>query len=226
MKRISQKLILFLFFPLLMSCIKDVEILPTISIGVFSGSIAYRPESNISKSYWEKELDARVTTYAVGSAGFCDVRNNTILMQAESSSYQDCFILWCSTNDYGQPIESEDKYSPKSQAGGMRIVIEFLQNKFPNSLIVAFTSLPSKDGRDLTLYVENQKKVFKEYNIPYLDQFHFFDNVKNDKIYKSDFVHLTTDGYEFIKTRQVNFLKNVLVEWQKTKLANTKTKKT
>lgn len=176
-----------------------------ISMGVFGGSIAARDEAMIAKSYWTTQLDMDVKAYAVGGAGYSDYRNNTIQMQLERSKVHDYYLLWCSTNDYGQAIENNDKYSKQNQNGGLRTAIEYIKRKYPQSKVILFTSLPSMDGRDMKLYVDNQIKVCKEYNSAYLDQFHFYDNIPTTEAYDTDKVHLTTKGCEFIKKRQTEF---------------------
>lgn len=195
----------------LVSCERDTTNEPRpISMGVFGGSTAARDEAMIAKSYWATQLDMDVITYAVGGAGYSDYRNNTIQMQLEKARAHNYFLLWCSTNDYGQAIENNNKYSKQSQNGGLRFAIEHIKSRHPKAKIILFTSLPSMDGRNMSLYVENQIKVCKEYDIAYLDQFKMFDSVDIDQVYQADQMHITKKGYEILRVKQVEFFRKII----------------
>jgi len=206
------KYVLFYFFIfLLVSCEDKKSILePEEGIAVYGGSIAAYPEADISKKYWESVLSVQVKTYAVPGAGFSDFRKNTIEEQLRISPVFEYYLLWCSTNDFGQPIEDGERYSPHSQNGGMRRVIRYIKSINPEASIIVFTSLPSSDGRDLYEYVKGQISICQESGIEYLDQFHFFDGVSTGQFYQKDKMHLTKEGYEYIKNKQIEFLKKII----------------
>jgi lysophospholipase L1-like esterase len=195
---------------ILLSCSKTPPPVETEydSIGVYGGSISSTPVSDYAKQLWQSELNIPVVTHGVGGAGF--TQNTTqpnIPAQIDQSPAHDIVVLWCSTNDSSAPLESEDMYSVATQNGGMRISIEKLKAKNPDCIILGFCSLPSFDGRNIATLVENQIKVFEEYNIPYLNQYKFFTVEDVAEMYSSDKIHLSVSGYVAIRERQTEFIR-------------------
>jgi hypothetical protein len=189
------------------------------SIGVYGGSVSSTIESDEAKSFWQRELNIPVVTYGVSGAGFTDVTvQPDIPTQIEKSPIHRVVVLWCSTNDRWQPVENDDKYSPKSQNGGMRIAIEKLKAKDSASIILGFCSLPVfqyGDGDNIipnASLIKGQIKVFEEYDIPYLNQYNYFTIQDTTEMYLPDKTHLSVNGYRHIRERQLGFIKQKITK--------------
>ena len=70
------------------------------TIAVFGGSLSVNKESDAAKQLWANLLNAEVTTYGVGGAGFSSQQGYTLQQQVEDAGVYDVYVLWASTNDY------------------------------------------------------------------------------------------------------------------------------
>jgi len=133
--------------------------------------------------------------------------------QIQKSKVFDVYILWASTNDfsYKSEVGDIDTKDLATQSGGINYSLDLIKSKNPKALILFFTTLPNfaQNEGALDSYVEGQISLCKKNNIPYLDQSKLSGLTKeNSSIYfTSDMVHLNEEGYKFIATMQVNFLK-------------------
>ena len=70
------------------------------SIAVFGGSLSVNDESDAAKQMWADLLDAEITTYGAGGAGFSLEQGYSIQHQVDTAGLHDIYILWASTNDF------------------------------------------------------------------------------------------------------------------------------
>lgn len=206
------------------------------SIAVLGGSLSVNKESNAAKQIWADLLNAGVTTYGVGGAGFSSLQGHTLQQQAREAGVHDIYVLWASTNDYKNnrecgkwtdytEFDGYDESKLSTQCGGINYCIRVLLAKNPNAEIYFFTSLRffgSEDGynpfseiRNATglnfaQYIEAQKQCCLHYGIPVLDQFAIqgINKFNCQLYYLSDMLHMNEDGYRKIGYQQAMFLAN------------------
>ena len=123
------------------------------SIAVFGGSLSVNNESDAAKQQWADLLNAEVTTYGVGGAGFSNKQGYTLQKQVEDAGVYDVYVLWASTNDYNNSRECGtwqdytvyDNYDPRkltTQCGGINYCIKTLLEKNPKAEIYFTASRP------------------------------------------------------------------------------------
>ncbi len=121
-------------------------------IAVFGGSLSVNRESDAAKRLWAEAMDAEVTTYGVGGAGFAISKGYSIQRQVDTAGVYDIYVLWASTNDFAGDRECGswkdytelDGYDPArldTQCGGINYCIRQIRQKAPSGRIVFFTSL-------------------------------------------------------------------------------------
>ena len=207
------------------------------SIGVFGGSLSVRQESNVAKQIWKDTLNATVTSYGVGGAGFSSLTGTTpIQTQVDGAGVHDVYVLWASTNDCTSSKEvgewtdytkfdNYDESKLTTQCGGINYCIKKLYEKNPNAEIYFFTGLrffsaeygynpystvKNAVGKTFSEYVEAQKRCCEYNGIPVLDQFnlHGVGLFNYTLYYDSDKLHMNEEGYKKIGYVQAEFLKN------------------
>jgi len=206
------------------------------SIAVFGGSLSVFPESNAAKQLWADFLNAEVTSYGVGGAGFSCRQGHSMQRQVDSAGVHDIYILWASTNDYTKNREcgSWTDYTEKdgfdqgkleTQCGGINYCIKTILEKNPSAEIYFFTSLrffsreaghnpfskeANKTGKSFAEYIQAQKDCCAYYGIPVLDQFNLqgINEFNFQQYYKKDKLHMNEAGYRKIAPAQVDFLAN------------------
>ena len=204
------------------------------SIAIFGGSLSVNDESDAAKQQWADLLNAEVTTYGVGGAGFSNKQGYTLQKQVEEAGVYDVYVLWASTNDYNNSREcgtwqdytvydNYDKRKLSTQCGGINYCIKTLLEKNPNAEIYFFTSLrffgadaghnpysaePNKTGKTFADYIEAQKACCAYYGIPVLDQFNLqgINEFNVDLYYVGDKLHMNEAGYRRIGPVQASFL--------------------
>lgn len=191
------------------------------SIAVFGGSLSVLPESDTAKQIWSDLLDAEITTYGVGGAGFSSKQGYSIQRQVDTAGIFDIYVLWASTNDFfgNRECGSWRDYTSKdgfdvaklsTQCGGINYCIRKLQEKNPKAKIYFFTSLRcfSADYERFAEYVEGQKQCCEYYAIPVLDQFSIegINEFNYSVFYKPDKLHMNSEGYKRIAYLQADFL--------------------
>ena len=204
------------------------------SIAVFGGSLSVNDESDAAKQLWANLLNAEVTTYGVGGAGFSSEQGYTLQKQVEDAGVYDVYVLWASTNDYNnsrecgtwQDYTAYDNYDTRkltTQCGGINYCIKTLLEKNPAAEIYFFTSLrffgadaghnpfsqePNKTGKTFADYIDGQKACCAYYGIPVLDQFNLqgINEFNVDLFYLGDKLHMNEDGYRRIGPVQAAFL--------------------
>ena len=204
------------------------------SIAVFGGSLSVNDESDAAKQLWANLLNAEVTTYGVGGAGFSNKQGYTLQKQVDEAGVYDVYVLWASTNDYNNSREcgtwqdytvydNYDKRKLTTQCGGINYCIKTLLEKNPKAEIYFFTSLrffgadaghnpyskePNKTGKTFADYIEAQKACCAYYGIPVLDQFNLqgINEFNVDLYYVGDKLHMNEDGYRRIGPVQAAFL--------------------
>ena len=162
------------------------------TIAVFGGSLSVNKESDAAKQLWANLLNAEVTTYGVGGAGFSSQQGYTLQQQVEDAGVYDVYVLWASTNDYTNSrecgtwkdytaLDGYDKSKLTTQCGGINYCIKTLLEKNPDAEIYFFTSLrffgvdaghnpfstePNKTGKTFADYIEGQKACCAYYGFP------------------------------------------------------------
>ena len=107
------------------------------SIAVFGGSLSVNKESDVAKQQWADLLDAEVTTYGVGGAGFSCEQGYSIQRQVDTAGVYDIYVLWASTNDFNnnrpcgtwKDFTAEDGFDASklaTQCGGINYCIRKL----------------------------------------------------------------------------------------------------
>ena len=203
-------------------------------IAVFGGSLSVNKESDAAKQLWADLLDAEVTTYGVGGAGFSNLQGYTLQRQVDMAGVYDIYVLWASTNDFNNSrecgtwkdytaLDGYDKSKLSTQCGGINYCIKTLLEKNPNAEIYFFTSLrffgadaghnpfstePNRTGKTFADYVEGQKACCAYYGIPVLDQFNLqgINEFNVNLFYVGDKLHMNEDGYRRIGPVQAAFL--------------------
>ena len=204
------------------------------TIAVFGGSLSVNKESDAAKRLWADLLDAEVTTYGVGGAGFAIDQGYSIQKQVDTAGVYDIYVLWASTNDYNnnRPCgtwkdftadDGFDEAARTTQCGGINYCIRKLLEKNPRAEIYFFTSLrffraeagfnpcseaPNKTGKTFAEYIEAQKACCARFGIPVLDQFSLqeMNEYNADLYYLKDRLHMNEDGYRRIGLMQAAFL--------------------
>ena len=205
-------------------------------IAVFGGSLSVNKESDAAKQIWADLLNAEVTTYGVGGAGFSSKQGYTLQKQVDTAGVYDVYILWASTNDYKNNREcgtwkdytEHDGFDTSklvTQCGGINYCIRKLLEKNPSAEIYFFTSFrffgddaghnpfsdqPNKTGKTFADYVEAQKACCAHYGIPVLDQFNLqgINKFNVSLYYKEDLLHMNEAGYRKTGPVQAAFLSN------------------
>ena len=201
---------------------------------MFGGSLSVNKESDAAKQLWADLLNAEVTTYGVGGAGFSSLQGYTLQKQVEEAGVYDVYVLWASTNDYTNSrecgtwkdytaLDGYDKSKLTTQCGGINYCIKTLLEKNPKAEIYFFTSLrffgadaghnpfsdqPNKTGKTFADYIDGQKACCAYYGIPVLDQFSLqgINEFNVDLFYLQDKLHMNEDGYRRIGPVQASFL--------------------
>lgn len=203
-------------------------------IAVFGGSLSVKPQSDAAKQLWADALDAEVTTYGVGGAGFSSSKGYSLQRQVDTAGVYDIYVLWASTNDFTgnkecgswKDYSAADGYDASrldTQCGGINYCIHKLREKNPEAKILFFTSLrfftrdsgynpystdANKTGKTFAEYVQAQKECCLYHGVPVLDQFSLQDvGIENfERFYLSDKLHMTEEGYRRIAPAQVSFI--------------------
>ena len=204
------------------------------TIAVFGGSLSVNKESDAAKQLWANLLNAEVTTYGVGGAGFSSLQGYSLQKQVEMAGVYDVYVLWASTNDYTNSrecgtwkdytaLDGYDASKLTTQCGGINYCIKTLLEKNPDAEIYFFTSLrffgddaghnpfstePNKTGKTFADYIEGQKACCAYYGIPVLDQFNLqgINEFNVEKFYLKDKLHMNEEGYRRIGPVQAAFL--------------------
>lgn len=130
------------------------------TIALFGGSFSVIPASGIATDYWAEQLDAEITKYGVGGAGF----SNKTQWDGQHIQWQidqactpeapvyDTYILWASTNDFNQvntlsgdpwdytEYDGYDESKLITQCGGINYAIKKIRKKAPEARILFMTS--------------------------------------------------------------------------------------
>lgn len=203
-------------------------------IAVFGGSLSVNKESDAAKQIWADLLNAEVTTYGVGGAGFSIDQGYSLQKQVDTAGVYDVYVLWASTNDYNNSREcgtwqdyttfdGYDKSKLHTQCGGINYCIKTLLEKNPRAEIYFFTSLrffgadaghnpfstdPNRTGKTFADYIEGQKACCAYYGIPVLDQFNLqgINEFNVGEYYLGDKLHMNEEGYRRIGPVQADFL--------------------
>lgn len=205
-------------------------------IAVFGGSLSVNAESDAAKQIWADLLNAKVTTYGVGGAGFADNQGYSLQYQVDTAGVHDVYVLWASTNDFtnSRPCgkytdytaaDGYDESRRSTQCGGINYCIKKILEKNPDAKIYFFTGLrffqtdsghnpfsevTNATGESFAQYIQAQKDCCAYYGIPVLDQFSIqgVNEFNFKKYYKSDNLHMNEDGYRRIGPVQAAFLSN------------------
>ena len=208
------------------------------SIAVFGGSLSVNKESDAAKQLWADLLNARVTTYGVGGAGFAISKGYSLQKQVDTAGVYDVYVLWASTNDFTgnkecgtwKDYSAQDGYDESrldTQCGGINYCIRKLREKNPDAEIYFFTSLRffrrdsgynpySTDvngaGKTFAEYVQAQIECCRVHGVPVLDQFSLqnVDIFNYEQFYLDDKLHMNEAGYRRIAPLQAAFLANGL----------------
>jgi len=207
------------------------------TIAVFGGSLSVNKESDAAKKIWADMLNAKVTTYGVGGAGFSSEQGYTLQKQVDTAGVYDIYVLWASTNDYTNNRECGtwkdytqfDNYDTSrlvTQCGGINYCIKKLLEKNPSADIYFFTPLrffrndsghnpfsdePNETGKTFAEYAQAQKECCAYYGIPVLDQFYIqgVNEFNYHLYYQQDKLHMNEEGYKKIGPVQAAFLCNM-----------------
>ena len=205
-------------------------------IAVFGGSLSVNKESDEAKQIWADLLNAEVTTYGVGGAGFSREQGCTLQRQVDSAGVYDIYVLWASTNDYTNSRECGtwkdytafdhfDESRLSTQCGGINYCIRRILEKNPRAEIYFFTSLrffgadsghnpfseePNQTGLTFARYIQAQKDCCAYFGIPVLDQFNLqgINEYNCHLYYQADRLHMNEEGYRRIAPVQAAFLAN------------------
>lgn len=205
-------------------------------IAVFGGSLSVNRESDAAKQLWADLLNAEITTYGVGGAGFSCEQGYSLQRQVDTAGVYDVYVLWASTNDYMNSRECGtwkdytaydgfDESKLSTQCGGINYCIRKLMEKNPRAEIYLFTSLrffgidaghnpfssgPNRTGKTFAEYIDAQKACCAYYGVPVLDQFNLqgINEFNCTLYYQKDLLHMNEDGYRKIGPVQAAFLSN------------------
>ena len=130
------------------------------TIALFGGSFSVIEASNVATDYWAEQLNAEITKYGVGGAGF----SNRSQWDGQHIQWQidqactpeapvyDTYILWASTNDFNQcntlsgdawdytEYDGFDASKLETQCGGINYAIKRIREKAPKARILFMTS--------------------------------------------------------------------------------------
>lgn len=199
----------------LISCGREDLTDDRMSIGVFGGSVSSSSNTVIAFARWEQEFNVKVTSNGVGGAGFSSLTGiDNICNQIARAQSFDVYVLWASTNDVIKAsVGDTNSYDDDTQSGGIRKSIKLIKEKNNRAQIIFLTSLPRFDEYFpiLQSFIEGQKAICKELNIPYIEQgINMNFNEKNYKNYYIDYVHLNDRGYAILAEMQIEKLKYYL----------------
>ena len=130
------------------------------TIALFGGSFSVIPASDVATDFWAEQLDAKITKYGVGGAGFSNKTQwdgQHIQWQIDSACAPDApvydtYILWASTNDFNQvndlsgdpwdytEYDGFDVSKLDTQCGGINYAIRCIREKAPDAQILFITS--------------------------------------------------------------------------------------
>ena len=130
------------------------------TIALFGGSFSVIPASNVATDFWAEQLNAEITKYGVGGAGFSNKTQQEgkhIQWQidqacAPEAPVYDTYILWASTNDFNQAntlsgdpwdyteYDGFDASKLQTQCGGINYCIKRIREKAPKARILFMTS--------------------------------------------------------------------------------------
>ena len=130
------------------------------TIALFGGSFSVIPASDVATDYWAAQLDAEITKYGVGGAGFSNKTQwdgQHIQWQidqacAPDAPVYDTYILWASTNDFNQvntlsgdpwdytEYDGFDESKLETQCGGINYAFKKIREKAPEARILFMTS--------------------------------------------------------------------------------------
>ncbi len=206
------------------------------SIAVFGGSLSVNKESDAAKQIWADLLNAEVTTYGVGGAGFALTKGYSLQRQVDSAGVFDVYVLWASTNDFTgnkecgtwkdfTEFDGYDESRLDTQCGGINYCIQKLREKNPDAEIYFFTSLRffrrnsgynpfstdfNDTGKNFAEYVQAQIDCCRFHGVPVLDQFSLqgVDVHNYEQYYLGDNLHMNEAGYRRIGPLQAAFLAN------------------
>ena len=206
------------------------------SIAVFGGSLSVNKESDAAKQIWADLLNADVTTYGVGGAGFAISKGYSLQKQVDTAGVYDVYVLWASTNDFTgnkecgtwkdyTEFDGYDEARLDTQCGGINYCIRKLREKNPDAEIYFFTSLRffrrdsgynpfstdvNEAGKTFAEYVQAQIECCRYHGVPVLDQFSLqgVDIHNYEQYYLRDKLHMNEDGYRRVGPLQASFLAN------------------
>lgn len=200
---------------------------------VFGDSISQPNTDGVDKyyNYISDDLGITVTSYAVGGSGYFKGSgstgwgDNNIPNQIETASSDfDIISMMAGVNERGielGTITDEVVDTPTTLCGAFKKSLEMAIEKYPLATIFVITSTSGTsgynalDGEALNNYVNAQIEICKMYNIPCLDLFHCgglrpWNSDFFAKYYK-DYVHLLTEGHEFISKPIMAFMNTLSV---------------
>lgn len=208
------------------------------SIAVFGGSLSVNKESDAAKQIWADLLNAEVTTYGVGGAGFAISKGYSLQRQVDTAGVYDIYVLWASTNDFTgnkecgtwkdySEFDGYDQARLDTQCGGINYCIRKLREKNPEAEIYFFTSLRffrrdsgynpystdvNETGKSFAEYVRAQIECCRCHGVPVLDQFSLqgVDIHNYGQFYLDDKLHMNEAGYRRVGPMQAAFLANGL----------------
>ena len=130
------------------------------TIALFGGSFSVIEASDTATDFWAQQLDAEITKYGVGGAGF----SNRTQWDGQHIQWQidkactpeapvyDTYILWASTNDFNQvndlagdpwdytEFDGYDESKLTTQCGGINYAFKRIREKAPKARILFMTS--------------------------------------------------------------------------------------
>ena len=130
------------------------------TIALFGGSFSVTEASNVATDYWAEQLNAEITKYGVGGAGFSNrsqwdgqhIQWQIDQACAPEAPVYDTYILWASTNDFNQcntlsgdawdytEYDGFDASKLETQCGGINYAIKRIREKAPKARILFMTS--------------------------------------------------------------------------------------
>lgn len=193
------------------------------NIAIFGGSFSINGARYLKPIYDNIVQPKATTHYGVGACGF--IQGTTpIPAQIDnaiaSGVMYDTWILWCSTNDCGQPVgQPTDAAGTTSQAAAMRLCIDkiYAYNKYAKIVVFgsarAFSQAKfNEQNGQLHQLVQGQKSFCEYWDIPYLDQWSGIgiNTLNYARFFDPDQLHWNDRGYELALHRQAQFLKNLV----------------
>lgn len=193
------------------------------NIAIFGGSFSINGSRYVKTIYDNIVQPKTITHYGVGACGFI-AGTTPIPTQIDnaiaSGVMYDTWILWCSTNDCGQPVgQPTDAAGTTSQAAAMRLCIDkiYAYNKYAKIVVFgsarAFSQAKfNEQNGQLHQLVQGQKAFCEYWDIPYLDQWSGLgiNSINYAKFFDADQLHWNDRGYELACHRQAQFLINLV----------------